>query len=323
MTSICIIACYFGKLPEYFKFWYKSCQENKTVNFIFITDQLESIVDNNIEIINMNIIQLETLVQEKIGIEGTWLKKPYKICDFRPAFGIIFKDYLKKYEFWGHCDIDQIFGNIRNFITEDILNNNDRVLSNGNLSLYRNNDRMNNLYKESGSIYSYQKVFSTKENYAFDEFTGINKIIKKNEIKNYYKNFVADIEPKYSRFKLVDGKNYKYQIFYYENGEICRIYLDEDNNINTDKFSHIHFQKRKMPVNDADIEMPYYITKNGFIKKQQEDDLNTDEIMKYSDYVSDKRDKIDEKEYIKNKIKTFLKCNFKQKIVWIKQKISR
>lgn len=319
MTSICIIACYFGNLPEYYKLWYNSCKNNKTINFLFITDQIKDVIDENVKIINMNIDNLEELARKKLKIDNLWLKKPYKICDFRPAFGKIFEDYLKKYDFWGHCDIDQIFGNVREFITEEILENNDRVLKNGNLSLYRNNDLINNLYKENGAIYSYNKVFTTKENYAFDEFTGINRIVEKNNIKNLYKNFFADIDPKYTRFRLVDGKNFVNQVFYYKNGEIYRAYIDDKKNILKDKYSHIHFQKRKMSINNEELGNEFYITNEGFIKKQKE--VSYDDIIKYSNYISKKQDNKDKRKYIKDKINIFINHPIKQKIVWLKQKI--
>ena len=41
------------------------------------------------------------------------LERPYKLCDFRPAFGEIFADELAGYDFWGHSDLDLIFGQIR------------------------------------------------------------------------------------------------------------------------------------------------------------------------------------------------------------------
>lgn len=51
----------------------------------------------------------------------------YKLCDFKPTYGLIFSEYIAKYDFWGMGDIDVIYGNIRDFITEDVLNNNDII----------------------------------------------------------------------------------------------------------------------------------------------------------------------------------------------------
>ena len=319
MTTICIIACYFGKLPEYYNLWYKSCKNNKEINFLLITDQMESLKDENVQIVNMNIEQLEKLAKKKLKIENIWLKKPYKICDFRPAFGIVFEDYLKGFNFWGHCDIDQIFGNVRNFITEEILNKYDKILQNGNLSLYRNSSKMNNLYKEEGAIYSYKKVFTTKENYAFDEFTGINRIVKKKNINCFYENFFADIDPKYNRFKVVDGKNYKHQIFYYDNGEICRAYIEDDENIKINKYSHIHFQKRKLEILNENVGNKFYINEQGFSKML--DSINQKDIIENSKYTDEFEEKREKFNYLIKKIMIFLKCSLKQKRIWLKQRI--
>lgn len=39
----------------------------------------------------------------------------------------MFQEYIKDYDFWGHCDADLIFGDIRKFVTDDILNKYDRL----------------------------------------------------------------------------------------------------------------------------------------------------------------------------------------------------
>jgi hypothetical protein len=45
------------------------------------------------------------------------LERPYKLCDFRPAFGEIFADELTGYDFWGHSDLDLDFGRIRGHLS--------------------------------------------------------------------------------------------------------------------------------------------------------------------------------------------------------------
>ena len=49
------------------------------------------------------------------------IQKPYKLCDFKPAYGKIFEDYLEAYDFWVHCDLDIRWGDIRKFIPEKVL----------------------------------------------------------------------------------------------------------------------------------------------------------------------------------------------------------
>ena len=44
------------------------------------------------------------------------VNSPYKLCDYKPVYGLIFDEDLQDYDFWGHCDVDLIFGDIRKFI---------------------------------------------------------------------------------------------------------------------------------------------------------------------------------------------------------------
>jgi len=54
-----------------------------------------------------------------IRIEPTGLRK---ICDFKPAYGLMFADDLRDFDWWAHSDLDVIWGDIRRFVTDDILN---------------------------------------------------------------------------------------------------------------------------------------------------------------------------------------------------------
>lgn len=174
MKKICLIIPYFGKkFPSYFPYFIKSAAWNDTIDFVFFTDirfPHYSQSYKNIKFINFNLDDFNALASEKIGIPIE-VKEPYKLCDFKPSYGNIFEDYLKEYDFWGHCDIDVIFGNIRNFITDEILTEYDIVsvrkeYLSGFFTLYKNNYTITRLYKRSKD---WQKIYSTNKHFAFDE----------------------------------------------------------------------------------------------------------------------------------------------------------
>lgn len=124
----------------------------------------------NIFLIHQTFDKLKEEIAGKIGMQAA-IPNTYKLCDYRPAYGLIFEDYIRDYTFWGHCDIDLVFGCIGNFITEEILSNND-VISirpeyiSGFFALYRNTEFVNNLFKESKD---YETVFSSPHYLGFDE----------------------------------------------------------------------------------------------------------------------------------------------------------
>ncbi len=179
-----IIICWFGYLPKYFAFFLNSCKINTDYDFLIFTDQKIEVQEENIIIIEKTISEINKLFSNKLKMNIN-IKQPYKLCDFRPAYGKIFEEYLVKYRFWGHCDIDQIFGKINSFITKEILNKYERINHNGHLSLYKNCDKMNNLYTQKGSPFSFKEVFSSDYNYAFDEYSGINLIAAATISKKY------------------------------------------------------------------------------------------------------------------------------------------
>ena len=168
--KIALLICYFGKFPWYFDFFLKTCGSNPAIDFLIITDNIINTQSPNTQVINMNFEEVIRLIDDNLSVKSS-LKGPYKLCDFKPAYGIIFQNLLKKYDFWGYGDIDVIYGDIRSFFTESLLRNNDiltvrsEYLS-GSFSLFRNNNSINRLFERSKD---YKRIFEDSQHYCFDE----------------------------------------------------------------------------------------------------------------------------------------------------------
>ena len=96
----------------------------------------------------------------------------YKICDFKPAFGKLFEDYLSEYDFWGYSDIDLILGDLTKVLNPATLANFDILygysdFASGPFAIYRNTDHINLLFKK---IPDYVRVLSDHEYQGLDEF---------------------------------------------------------------------------------------------------------------------------------------------------------
>ncbi|KAA0988753.1 DUF6625 family protein [Dyadobacter aurulentus] len=168
--DITFIIPFFGPPPAWWPFFLQSCNYNEGISFLIFADRLDTGVHGNVEVIKWSLPQLKQLAEEKLRMEVS-LDSPYKICDLRPAFGLIFEDYIKGSRFWGTCDVDIILGNIRMFITSDILNEYDVITAKreyliGHFTLYRNVRKVNLLFKRSAD---YRKVFQNPEAFVFDE----------------------------------------------------------------------------------------------------------------------------------------------------------
>lgn len=148
---------------------------------------------------------MQKLIQSKFDFEIT-LSKPQKLCDYKCAYGVIFEDYIQDYDWWGHCDLDQIFGNLNMFVTEDMLRKYDKLFSLGHLSLYKNSYKNNRIFmgKIEGKI-RYKEVFVTERGCGFDEWLpgNVNDIYMQTNSPIMLENIGADINPYKTSFETV------------------------------------------------------------------------------------------------------------------------
>jgi len=170
--NIAIIILYFGELPWYFDYFIHTCRYNPSVDFFLITDDsaYDDKVPKNINIIHKSFIETKKIIGKKLKLKVDF-ESAYKLCDFKPAYGYIFSDIVQGYDFWGHADIDIIFGDIRSFITTKLLNKFDTIsLRNdfitGYFQLFKNTKKVNTLFMQSKD---YKKVFTSSKHYCFDE----------------------------------------------------------------------------------------------------------------------------------------------------------
>jgi hypothetical protein len=169
--NIVLLICWKGKWPWYFRFFVHSVKYNPTIDFIIFTDEIIEIeLPENIKIVNYSLDDIGLIASEKLGFIVS-LPNAYKLCDFKPAYGYIFNEHIKGYDFWGHCDIDLIFGDIRNFMNNKLLRKNEVISSRhdyvaGTFTLYKNTAKVNSLFKLSKD---YKMVLTNGEHYCFDE----------------------------------------------------------------------------------------------------------------------------------------------------------
>lgn len=318
--KICIVNCYFGKLPKIFELWVESCKYNPKIDFLIITDQEINIGIENIKIINMKFEDFVKFISDKLNVRLN-IKKPHKICDFKPMYGIILDEYLKDYMFWGHCDLDMIFGDLEKFITNEILNKYDKIYSLGHLSLYRNESSVNKRVFIENSEVNIKRILQDERTLGFDEIRGIYSIYKKNGYSIYDRFEFADITHRYERFKLSCSykkmKNYSEQIFYWKEGRVYRAFID-NNIVKKEEFVYIHFQKRNLNIINSISENKRYflITNQGLILLHDTVEIDRELIKKYNKYKGEVYEYLEETFFKIGIIKKAVQDKLR-KIIWI------
>lgn len=267
MKSICYIVPYFGRLPENFQIWLLGCKYNPTIDWIIYTDDNRCFdYPKNVKVQYCSFEEMKKRIQSFYDFEVD-LSRPWRLALMKPAYGEIFSDDLKGYDFWGYCDIDLMWGDIRKFYTEEILNNYERIGFQGHSTLFPNNIKLNLQYRTIiPNQINYIDVFSGKLDFSWDE-SGINMIYtylnKKSlefrevcfaHLDKYKKGFYIKHRPK-------NEDNYNcYQIFKWEKGKLIRYSL-VGSTIRKEEMMYIHFWCRPMDykVTDTSGNMPIYI----------------------------------------------------------------
>lgn len=266
--KVAIIIPYFGSFPNYFDYWLKSALANKDFDFLIFTDNSNYRTQENVYFIKMTFSKFRGLIQRQVEFK-ICLKDPYKICDYRPVFGLALKKYLKNYDFWGFGDVDVILGDLSHFITPKILDDYDKVYELGHLTLLRNNDICNNLWKVKHHLknaYRYDEAFKTPYPCHFDETDGLTQIAKLQNIKTYRRVDFADIDrSKFNFIPLGKQDGVVPSLFLWENGKLFYCFKIE-NGISMYEVAYAHFQKRALSVPSTNkISATFMVVPNKFI----------------------------------------------------------
>lgn len=282
--KIALIIPYFGNLPNYFRLWLKSCELNPSIDWFLITDnRFDYELPRNIKHTQTTFAEFKSRIQSEFDFTIS-LDRPYKLCDYKPVYGQLFETELEGYDFWGHCDMDLIWGNIRKFLTSELLQSFDRYFVHGHLAIYRNTPEVNRWYKTLAPVgdLNYKRIFTDDQSYCFDEFGGItswggiNKMIKDAGKKQFFERFFDDVQPQYFHFyslkipeevtKLPQKEQLKIPTIYeFKNGNLNKIFLHDGKLVQTPSM-YAHFQKRKFEVLVSDFDQnSFLIIPNKFI----------------------------------------------------------
>ncbi len=252
MKSIAFIVPYFGKLPNLFPLWLLTCAKNPTVDwFIFTDDKTPYNYPPNVKVRYCTFDDIRQKIQLCYDFKIS-LDRPYKLCDYRVAYGEIFNEEIRSYDFWGYCDLDLLWGNIRKFYTDDVLERFDKIGFQGHSSIYRNTKDNTLFYRTYvEGCPNFKEIFTNPKNYIFDESIICNMYDLTD--RTYFKETVFAHLNRYSYGfflkylpKEEEYKNRR-QIFTWKNGNLTRLYLDRGE-IRTEDYMYIHFFSRPMKI---------------------------------------------------------------------------
>lgn len=263
---------YYGKYPGYFDLWLKTAGANRTIDFYIITDIKDHLdYPPNVHVVDVCFNDLKQHIRNLFDFEIR-LKTPYKLCDYKPAYGLIFQDLINKYDCWGYCDPDVIWGDIRTFVTDEILNSNEKIYSRGHLTIYKNNDFNRHAFKDMNhpEVYNFREAYATDRPCYFDEDWGVAYMYQRNKIPCYDKIDFADIHYKHFHFETVDmNVTDNFNLFFWRDGKLFGYKLQNDL-LTKKEIVYLHLQKRPMTNNVEKDAGSFAVIPNRFIPVHEE-----------------------------------------------------
>lgn len=205
----CFVLTQFGKPHEWTTQYFENIRKLGEYDWywkIFTPNVYENI-PSNVEIVPMTIEQHNMLVKKTCGVnpknylENGFPHKP--VSDFYVATGVIYKKWLKEFDFWGMANWDIVYGRLDHFISDETLEDCDIFTDdintiNGIFALFRNIPEVNNLFKE---IPNWEHQFTDHHLYGTDEY-GLTDVMRRDDIRSKIRYCYPTYYPMHSHDRL-------------------------------------------------------------------------------------------------------------------------
>lgn len=264
------IVCYFGKFPNYFPLWIQTAEMNTKFDFFIFTDQNPSFSkSSNVRIIPMTFRQMKEIIKTKLGNRFV-IRTPYKLCDYKVAYGLLFEDYIREYPFWGFCDIDTLLGNLNHFITDEVLEHHDKLFRHGHMILMRNNEKMRKLFmNEYENVMSYRFAYSTNHVTHFDESATVAYAQRFDKTIRHYSGGQF-LDAVWNSYTLRQYPHPEEKLCLWKNGELFVLWL-ENGVLQKEELMYVHMQKRTMHVREQNKTDTIIVRRNEIIQDYEPD----------------------------------------------------
>ena len=165
-----LIIPYFGSFGPWLPLYLHSLANQTTLDLLLLTDTAPPALPPQVRRVEMTFDQLRERAAARLSTEVS-LHRNRNICDLRPAYGLIFEEFVRGYEYWGFGDEDVLYGDVDGMLgphldgTVDIVSPGMNGKS-GHLTLVRNAPRTNELAMRDPA---FKEVLASREHWAYDE----------------------------------------------------------------------------------------------------------------------------------------------------------
>lgn len=285
------LCCYFGQWPSHFAFWLRSCACNPDIDFLLVSDipMADYQLPANVRLFRHSFAEIQQRIHELFDAElapsSASIDRPYKLCDYKPAYGHIFADLFAGYDYWGYYDIDTIWGNILKFIPDNADGHLVKIFPCGHLCFVRRQAPYDQIYRlvnqvagtdcrnnMSGRLVStWQQCFASDQSHYYDEEGGLEPWFEAHPELAAYTNVDFDnvLPPwRFDHFLSVNFPQKSHFLAYsFNQGTLCRHYIRGLQMV-CEEVSYLHVSKRRLKV-CADVQDHFLIRPNCITEGSQ------------------------------------------------------
>ncbi len=237
---VAVVLPYFGQLPTTWPLTLASMEQNSEIDWLIFTDQEVKSSAANIRVSMTTLEDTRDRFSKSLEL-AVALETPYKLCDFKPAYGELYLDELAPYDYWGYCDADVVFGDVQAHVVAALETADFKIFRRGHLSLIPNNEAGRSSFR-LGVVGAddYRAVFSDPNSRAFDEVGGMYQRLKAHGLDVYEDEALFDIGA--DKFRLKANSALSGERFYVlEGGQLSAL---DSNGRWVRSGRYIHLQKR-------------------------------------------------------------------------------
>lgn len=149
-ARVAFLVPYLGVWPRWCRLFFESCRTNPEVAIIVLCESPPPFpLPANVHVVSMRRSEIIGRLEKVTGLNLGNLHG-HKLSDLKPFYGLAFADMLEKYQFWGFCDIDMMFGNLEKLFTDEFFDSIDVFSSHnemivGHFTVLRNTPAVNRL----------------------------------------------------------------------------------------------------------------------------------------------------------------------------------
>jgi hypothetical protein len=250
-ARVAFVVVYTGTWPRWCQVFFDSVGRNSLIDLVLVCTSIPPCpLPGNVHIFPITVEELTSRLRLATGLKLNPITG-HKLCDFRPFFGLAFRDLLTGYGFWGFCDVDMIFGDLSKLLTPEFLAQMDAFTAHnkqlvGHFTLLRNNERMNRLGFE---MEDWQAACLSPANAMVDEKQFSDVLAKAADIKWVKTNTLAsELDRTFCRFGITFG--FRGEVAYLDADETALVEVNGNRVIYSDarrqtEVLYVHFMGLK------------------------------------------------------------------------------